>query len=313
MNTAIPPAKTENNMKKKPFIRTQDKMLLATLLISILALLISLATLVLSLFLYWNGKSQAEPTAVSALATTDSQTIPANATTSVSNILSEATTTATTVTSATTATTTTVTTEPPITICTELSDILESNGYTMQDLGDSKQLIAAISDGCSCTVYGFSEIDHNWTMDFVTNGCVGKNGVSAESREGDYRTPKGLFPLGFAFGTENLTDLSIPYRQLNENCYWVDDPESAYYNQWQETTNVTWNSAEHLIDYATSYRYTVVVNYNMNPIVPYAGSAIFLHCATGSYTAGCIGVPTSDMRNILYWLDEKSSPLILTS
>ena len=160
-------------------------------------------------------------------------------------------------------------------------------------------------------MYGFSETDGNWATDFITSGCVGKNGVSAESREGDYRTPKGLFPLGFAFGTENLTDLSIPYRQLNENCYWVDDPESEYYNQWQETTNITWNSAEHLIDYATSYRYTVVVNYNMNPIVPYKGSAIFLHCATGSYTAGCIAVPTADMREILYWLKEDANPMIL--
>lgn len=214
-------------------------------------------------------------------------------------------------TTATTTVTTTTTTEPPVIVCTELSSILENNNYTLEELGNSKQLIAVVSSGSSCTVYGFSETGRNWATDFVTSGCVGKNGVSAESREGDYRTPKGLFPLGFAFGTENLTDLSIPYRQLNENCYWVDDPESEYYNQWQETTDITWNSAEHLIDYATSYRYTIVVNYNMDPIVPYKGSAIFLHCATGSYTAGCIAVPTADMRNILYWLKEDANPMIL--
>lgn len=137
---------------------------------------------------------------------------------------------------------------------------------------------------------------------------------SANSREGISCTPKGLFSLGFAFGTDPLTDLSIPYRQLNENCYWVDDPASPVYNQWQETTEINWNSAEHLIDYASSYHYAVVVNYNCDPVVPGAGSAIFLHCTAGaSSTAGCIAVPDSQMWDILHWLREEDLPLILTS
>ena len=285
---------------------SQNRILFAALFISILALLISLAGLLLSLHGYKYKPPQSASTAVSAVITTTSQII------STENTTAAASTIQTTLTS-TTVITTTMTTEPPVTVCTELSSILEENNCTLEDLNESQQLIAVISNGASYTVYGFSEADRSWTTDFVTSGCVGKNGVSAESQEGDYRTPKGLFSLGFAFGTENLTDLSIPYRQLNENCYWVDDPESKFYNQWQETTNVTWKSAEHLIDYAASYQYTVVVNYNMNPIVPYKGSAIFLHCATGSYTAGCIAVPTADMRKILYWLKEAANPMILTS
>lgn len=292
---------------------SQNKVLFVTLFICILALIISIAGLVILLLVHQYEHPQSEPTTVFTVTTTESQM---SSSESISVAMSAVQTTftiaATTVTTTTTTiTTTTTTTEPPITVCTELSSILENHNYTLEELGNSKQLIAVVSSGSSCTVYGFSETGRNWATDFVTSGCVGKNGVSAESREGDYRTPKGLLPLGFAFGTENLTDLSIPYRQLNENCYWVDDPESEYYNQWQETTNITWNSAEHLIDYATSYRYTVVVNYNMNPIVPYKGSAIFLHCATGSYTAGCIAVPTADMREILYWLKEDANPMIL--
>lgn len=292
---------------------SQNQVLFVTLFICILALLISIAGLVILLSVRQYEQPQPEVAAVSAIVTTEIP-MPSMETTSVamSAVQTTFTIAATTVTTTTTTiTTTTMTTELPITVCTELSSILENNNYTLEELENREQLIAVISSGSSCTVYGFSETDHNWATDFVTNGCVGKNGVSAESREGDYRTPEGLFSLGFAFGTENLTDLSIPYRQLNENCYWVDDPESPYYNQWQETTDITWNSAEHLIDYAVSYRYTVVVNYNMNPITPYKGSAIFLHCATGSYTAGCIAVPTADMKNILYWLKEDANPMIL--
>lgn len=292
---------------------SQNQVLFVTLFICILALIISIAGLVILLLVHQYEHPQSESTTVSAIVTTESQMSSSESTSvAMSAVQTTFTIAATTVTTTTTTiTTTTMTTEPPITVCTELSSILENHNYTLEELENSKQLIAVVSSGSSCTVYGFSETGRNWATDFVTSGCVGKNGVSAESREGDYRTPKGLFPLGFAFGTENLTDLSIPYRQLNENCYWVDDPESEYYNQWQETTNITWNSAEHLIDYATSYRYTVVVNYNMNPIVPYKGSAIFLHCATGSYTAGCIAVPTADMREILYWLKEEAAPMIL--
>lgn len=292
---------------------SQNRVLFVTLLIIILALAITLAGLMILLLMHRYEQPQPETAAVSAVVTTESQMSSSESTSvAMSAVQTTFTIAATTVTTTTTTiTTTTTTTEPPITVCTELSSILENNNYTLEDLSDSKQLIAVVSSGSSCTVYGFSEADRNWATDFVTSGYVGKNGVSAESREGDYCTPKGLFPLGFAFGTENLTDLSIPYRQLNENCYWVDDPESEYYNQWQETTNITWNSAEHLIDYATSYRYTVVVNYNMNPAVPYKGSAIFLHCARKSYTAGCIAVPTADMRNILYWLKEEAAPMIL--
>ena len=292
---------------------SQNRVLFVTIFICILALVISIAGLVILLLVHQYEHPQSEPTTVFTVTTTESQMSSSESTSvAMSAVQTTFTIAATTVTTTTTTiTTTTMTTEPPITVCTELSSILENHNYTLEELENSKQLIAVVSSGSSCTVYGFSETGGNWATDFVTSGCVGKNGVSAESREGDGCTPKGLFPLGFAFGTENLTDLSIPYRQLNENCYWVDDPESEYYNQWQETTNITWNSAEHLIDYATSYRYTVVVNYNMNPIVPYKGSAIFLHCATGSYTAGCIAVPTADMREILYWLKEDANPMIL--
>ncbi len=108
-----------------------------------------------------------------------------------------------------------------------------------------------------------------------------------------------------------INDLSVEYRQINNNCYWVDDPESPLYNQWTESDTVTWNSAEHLSDYPLAYKYAVVINYNMNPIVPNKGSAIFLHCMTGSYTAGCVAVPEYDMLYILKWLDSSKNPIII--
>ncbi len=136
------------------------------------------------------------------------------------------------------------------------------------------------------------------------------NGVSAKSCEGDSCTPKGTYALGFAFGTQLIDDLSIEYRQINSDCYWVDAPESDYYNQWVESKTTTWNSAEHLSDYPQAYKYAVVIEYNTEPVIPYKGSAIFLHCMTGNYTAGCVAVPEEDMLYILKCLDSSKKPII---
>ena len=190
----------------------------------------------------------------------------------------------------------------------ELNSFLESSGYAA---GNSEQILTVSSSGSSCHVCFFDKSNDTWDMKCEADGIVGKNGVSENSMEGDYKTPKGKFSLGFAFGTEKMNDLSIEYRQINNNCYWVDDSESPLYNKWVETENITWNSAEHMSDYPECYKYGVVINYNMDPVEKYKGSAIFLHCMSGEYTAGCVGVPEDTMLFILKNLDPAKDPCIM--
>lgn len=178
-------------------------------------------------------------------------------------------------------------------------------------VGNSQQIITVDSSGSSCTVNFYEKSRENWCCLLETNGIVGKNGVSNQSCEGDYRTPSGVYSLGFAFGTQSLNDIDYEYRLINNNCYWVDDPHSPMYNQWVESSNITWNSAEHLIDYPQAYKYAVVINYNMSPVVSGKGSAIFLHCMTGSYTAGCVAIPESSMKHIIKQLDSAKNPIII--
>ena len=65
----------------------------------------------------------------------------------------------------------------------------------------------------------------------IKNVRFGKNGVcSAEEMiEGGKRTPFGTYKLGISFGTHNI-DIDYPYIKINDNCYWVDDSNSPYYN-----------------------------------------------------------------------------------
>src|SRR5947209_2083652 len=67
-------------------------------------------------------------------------------------------------------------------------------------------------------------------------GVVGRNGFAppGEKREGDGRTPSGVFRIGLAFGTHADFDEStaLDYRVATADDFWVDDPASPQYNRW---------------------------------------------------------------------------------
>lgn len=191
-----------------------------------------------------------------------------------------------------------------------LTEFLQSSNYSYSDIEDSSQLIIVNSEGSNCETYCYEKNDDIWTLISDSRGILGKNGVTDDKHEGDGCTPQGLYTLGFGFGTDYI-DTQLEYRIINNNCYWVDDADSEYYNQWVETTDIEWNSAEHLIDYTESYRYGVVINYNTDPVIPNAGSAIFLHCSSGNYTAGCVAVSEENMKNIIQWLSPDKNPVII--
>ena len=60
-----------------------------------------------------------------------------------------------------------------------------------------------------------------------------------------------------------------------------------------------------------SYRYGFVINYNMNPVVSGAGSAIFFHVSHNSPTAGCVSVSEDKVLDYLARLDKSKNPYIL--
>ncbi len=51
-----------------------------------------------------------------------------------------------------------------------------------------------------------------------------------------------------------------------------------------------------------------VVDYNAAPVVPYAGSAIFVPADTDSPTNGRVVVPLPDLDYLLRWLDPAAAP-----
>lgn len=132
------------------------------------------------------------------------------------------------------------------------------------------------------------------------SGHVGLHGVSAAKREGDLRTPAGIFPLRGGFGIYGNPGLALGWFHVDSRDVWVDDSSSALYNTHQRTpANGRWASAEPL-DNAPVYNYAQVIGYN-EARTPGRGSAIFLHVDHGGGTAGCVSVPTSNLVALFRW------------
>ena len=194
----------------------------------------------------------------------------------------------------------------------ELLELMEQAGAELGQI-EGGQLIAVSSEGAAAQLWGYELLENGqWQLTLgPASGHVGKNGVAADKREGDKKTPAGLFPLTRAFGIRPDPGSTLPYRQVTADSYWVDDPASRFYNPWVEGTEERdWSSAEHLADYDAQYAYAVVVDYNVEPVVPGGGSAIFLHCGTRP-TAGCISVPEEDLLAFLKWLEPDRQPVIV--
>lgn len=143
----------------------------------------------------------------------------------------------------------------------------------------------------------FQKTDGQWEKLLSCPAFVGKNGIG-KTREGDTKTPIGVFELTLAFGIRDDPGAHIPYVKIHENLYWCGDEK--YYNTLIDITEKPHNCrGEHLIDYDPQYNYGMVLDYNKECIYG-EGSAIFLHC-TGDkkYTGGCIAVEEEAMVKIL--------------
>lgn len=144
---------------------------------------------------------------------------------------------------------------------------------------------------------------------------IGRNGFapSGEKREGDGRTPPGVYPLGFAFGYGPKLDSAMPYRRMTRSDIWVDDPASPDYNRPKKRGQTDAKSFEDMVLPDDRYKYGIVINYNTDPAVPGLGSAIFLHVWKDGKTptSGCVAISEGSILKLLKWLDPAKRPLIM--
>jgi L,D-peptidoglycan transpeptidase YkuD (ErfK/YbiS/YcfS/YnhG family) len=144
---------------------------------------------------------------------------------------------------------------------------------------------------------------------------IGMKGFAfpGEKREGDKKTPTGLFALGKLFCYNRDPKTRMPWQQSTADDKWIDDPDSPDYNlHVQGVTSA--KSFENLKIRTNDYKYCMVIEYNTRPVVKGLGSAIFLHLPEGENinpSAGCLVVPEKDLEWLLRWMEPEKNPTIL--
>ena len=138
-------------------------------------------------------------------------------------------------------------------------------------------------------------------------------------KEGDGKSPAGIFALPSAFGSAPETEMAwikMPYTKLIASTECVDDVKSGKYNliaDKSQVGNYDWQSSEKMLAVGAQYEYGVFVAHNSNPAVKGKGSCIFLHIwkDENTGTAGCSAMPRKDILTILHWLDADKNPVLI--
>jgi L,D-peptidoglycan transpeptidase YkuD (ErfK/YbiS/YcfS/YnhG family) len=181
-------------------------------------------------------------------------------------------------------------------------------------VGSARQVVLVSASSASSTYARVSwwlrTSDGKWHMyRGEVTARVGVHGMTTAKREGDGRTPIGVFPVGIGFSWYGNPGTRLPWRTSDSNSRWVDDSGSPYYNRWMQAPAAgRWDSAERLR--ITPYLYALQIGYNLQH-TPGKGSAIFMHITTGRATAGCVGVDKTTVVAALRWLNPTLHPVFV--
>ncbi|MBM3501983.1 MAG: hypothetical protein FJX74_25295 [Armatimonadetes bacterium] len=142
-------------------------------------------------------------------------------------------------------------------------------------------------------------------------------GAEPRKREGDGKSPAGLFPLGTVFGfapPDSARWVKLPWLQLIATTECVDDTASVHYTSVLDrgaVERVDWSSSERMREIGV-YRLGVVIDYNVPPTRG-RGSCVFFHIWSGprSHTAGCTAMDAGELERLVAWLDPKARPVVL--
>ena len=138
--------------------------------------------------------------------------------------------------------------------------------------------------------------------DFYFKCCIGKNGVTKRKREGDYKTPLGIFnieELYFRKDKIKKPRTSLVVIEIKKNMGWCDDIN--YPDKYNRLIKINHNiKHEKLLRDDDKYDLLIPISYNRKNTKVGLGSCIFMHL-TRDYkpTAGCIALKKKDFLIML--------------
>ena len=138
--------------------------------------------------------------------------------------------------------------------------------------------------------------------EFKFRCCIGKKGSTIKKREGDKKTPRGMFEienLYFRKDRNNKPVTSLKCIEIKKNMGWCDDVRFPYkYNKLIKIEKKIKHEKLKRKDY--KYDFLIPIKYNFKKPSVGLGSCIFIHL-TKNYkpTAGCVGLKKKDFLIML--------------
>lgn len=140
-------------------------------------------------------------------------------------------------------------------------------------------------------------------------------------REGDGRSPAGIFRIGEAFGYATVQATALPYRPMQASDYCVDVSGSPFYNRivdarvvgQQAVASATEPMRRDLHENGDQrYRLGFVIEHN-SAGRPMSGSCIFAHLwkSPADATSGCTAMAPDTMEGLLAWLEPDAHPVFV--
>ncbi|NSC25158.1 L,D-transpeptidase family protein [Streptomyces albus subsp. chlorinus] len=167
---------------------------------------------------------------------------------------------------------------------------------------NSAQVVAvegAGKDSADATVRLYTRQGEKWRMEHTWAAHNGKKGWTHSHRQGDKRSPVGVFTLSDAGGVLPQPDAKLPYAHT-----------SAF------TPPTYWpKKTRHDFDHVIAIDYNRVKGTSpLDPTRPQGqakGGSIWLHMDHGSGTSGCVSLSKSGMETLLRTLDPKKHPVVV--
>lgn len=201
---------------------------------------------------------------------------------------------------------------------------------------EARQLVLVVTphwDADHGTLRTFAKTGTQWEQITSTAVTVGRSGSAWGSglhsspgsgpskREGDGRSPAGVFRIGMAFGYSDRFPTGLRYRGMTASDFCIDVSGSPLYNRIVDAKDVGMKAVENSTEpmrrdlHANGdprYKLGFVIEHN-SQAVPAGGSCIFAHLwrRPGEATAGCTAMEESVMREILAWLREDQQPVFV--
>lgn len=198
----------------------------------------------------------------------------------------------------------------------------------------SSQVLLGVSDGWndSTVILRFYEknagkwqpASEPWKARLGKSGLIWGKGMHpvpagvATKKEGDNRSPAGVFAIGGAWGYDASIRKhpDLYYRQVTPRDLWVEDPASPQYNRnviLDRDPATAWEKKQQMKQTDAAHSLKLFIAHNAPPqAVPNEGSSIFFHVwrrGGAAPTAGCTTMEKPKLQWLISEIDPTRRPL----